>query len=132
MNERYILTNVASRDFLWGNDEARYYKFRGLVDGSPAVLKVQFHQNMRKRQSLDTEVSNLKMVDQFIGGGLVEFEGVMYISFLVISFPGKMENELRLHYNAKLLLQKRAIQKYREIYKMVNTYVLAFFAGDIY
>ncbi len=130
MHERFIVRKDAY-EFLWANDEASYYKFRSPINGLPAGLKVQFHGNMRKWQSLYAEISNLKMVDQFIAGGAVEFEGVMLISFLIIKLPGQTAKELQLPHKTKQSLQKLAIERYREVYEMVNTYVSAFFARYI-
>lgn len=125
MMQKFILmTNPVP---LWENDEAKYYKLEHSNEG--AILKVSWVYGIRQYQFFMTEISNTLTVDHYMAAGMLEVvKGQKWISYLIIKFPGEMENNLRQ--DEKTKLQKAAIWRYQKKYGMINLYVLMF-AGDV-
>jgi hypothetical protein len=123
------------RYFLWGNNEANYYVFGRLIEGTVAVLKVSRIIGIRQEQSLLSEITNTKAVRQLIHVGILSITDTESISYLTTKCPGRMEKYLQkdtLTLEEKKQLQEDAISRYQNApYYMINTYVLALSAGDM-
>lgn len=120
------------RIFLWANDEAKYYQYHSPTQGT-LVLKVSRIIGIRQLQTKLAEISYTEAVDQLISTGRLMITETDFVSYVMMKFPGVMEKHLpgSVTQEDKKKLQEDAILRYKTQYHMINTYVLAFLAGDV-
>ena len=120
-------------EFLWGNNEANYYKFAPGITDKSLVLKVSWIVGTVELRSFLIQALNTIKVGQLEYAGILKINSKedIYISYLIVFFPGEMDKKGKLGRSKKSRLQKDAISRYEREYKMINTYVLTFSAGGI-